>query len=103
MTKVLSLAVAMFAIAGMTGAFSNQAYAGPPPPSGDVTKLLLGTDECFMGITIVKTGTTPCQFILMYNGDPAIVEDTVPAEFENACDFAPQHGMRLATPEGQLP
>ena len=28
MTKVLSLAVAMFAIAGMTGAFSNQAYAG---------------------------------------------------------------------------
>ena len=28
MTKTLSLAVAMFAITGMTGAFSNQAFAG---------------------------------------------------------------------------
>jgi len=31
MTKTLSFAVAMFAITGMTGAFSNQAFAGEDP------------------------------------------------------------------------
>ena len=34
-TKTLSLAVAMFAITGMTGAFSNQAFAGVPEPEGE--------------------------------------------------------------------
>ncbi len=35
LTKTLSFAVAMFAITGMTGAFSNQAFAGDPVSVGN--------------------------------------------------------------------
>jgi len=70
--------VMMFAVAAPS---MTQAYAGPF--SGTIEKSLLGTDaECFTGITIVKPTTTSCVFLIFYTGDPAIVEDTVPAEFE---------------------
>ena len=38
--------------------------------------------DCFEGIEIVQTTTTTCAFIIDYLGDPAIVEDTVPAEWK---------------------
>ncbi len=70
--------VMMFAVAAPS---MTQAYAGPF--SGTIEKFLLGTDaECFTGITIVKPTTTSCVFLIFYEGDPAIVEDTVPAEFK---------------------
>lgn len=70
--------VMMFAAAAPS---MTQAHAGQF--SGTVDKFLTGTDpECFTGITIVKTGTTICQFMILYDGSLAIVEDTVPAEWE---------------------
>ncbi len=59
----------------------TQVYAGPI--GGSVVKMLGDGDlECETGIEIVKTATTACSFLIDYIGSPAIVEDTVPAEWE---------------------
>ncbi len=57
--------------------------------TGDVFKIHITADddndfdpECLTGITIVKPGPTQCAFVIFYSGDLAIVEDTVPAEWE---------------------
>ena len=51
MTKVLSLAVAMFAIAGMTVAFSNQAYAGGPADPEEAADVQ-HDDGCNSSVTV---------------------------------------------------
>jgi len=81
--SLLSLVMMFAAIApSMT-----QANAGgdDPPPTGTISKQhieIIDNPECFTGIIIAKSSSTFCGFLISYNGDPAIVEDTVPAEWE---------------------
>ena len=60
----------------------TQAHAGESF-DGVIVKFLDDASEidCFE-IEIVQTTTTRCAFFIDYLGDPAIVEDTVPAEWE---------------------
>lgn len=77
--SLLSL-VMMFAAAAPS---MYQANAGGTDFDGVIGKMLFSEDkECSDGIKIVKRISTSCQFVIMYVGDLAIVEDTVPAEFE---------------------
>ena len=59
----------------------TQVHAGDL--GGDLVKFLDDASEMdCLEIEIVQTDTTRCAFFISYSGDTAIVEDTVPAEWE---------------------
>jgi len=98
MNKQLLSAIILSAVLATSGAMVGNVFANHGA-TGDVDKVKVGDCD---NIQIKDSGTTECQFQLTYTGDPALVLDSVPAEWtvtgdidvNDNCDISTQKGSK---------